>query len=204
MASTHAAFPALAEFREALLAESFSSAFAFTPLSSYHMTIFEGVIDLVRKPDYWPSDLPFDAPLGLCHRTFLEKLEQFDLGSDPTFRLRLAPREVDRALQPGAAIMLVPADAQEETKLRTLRDRLSVLLKLRHPGHDRYKFHITQTYRLKPLNEAETQTYRQLRDRAMEQLEKASPVIALGPPHFTFFDDMFEFRSKLVLRNQNG
>src|SRR5262245_53622902 len=37
--------------------------YTLLPPDSWHMTIFEGVCDEVRRPGYWPSDLPMNASL---------------------------------------------------------------------------------------------------------------------------------------------
>ncbi|MGY2046605.1 DUF1868 domain-containing protein [Methylobacterium sp. JK268] len=194
-----AAAAALEAFRAATAAEPYAGKFAFTPPSSYHMTVFEGVVDLVRKPGFWPADLPLDAPLGACDRVFLEKLEGFDLGCEPRFRMRVAEGADDREARPGEAIRLAPVDDQEEAKLRGLRDRLAELLRLRQPGHAAYRFHTTQTYALAPLTEPEAARYRAFRRDALARLAAAMPVLELGAPEFCFFDDMFEFRPRLYL-----
>ncbi|ACA15072.1 conserved hypothetical protein [Methylobacterium sp. 4-46] len=190
---------ALMAYRATIAAEPYADKFVFTPPSSYHMTVFEGVVDLVRKPGFWPADLPLDAPLGQCDRVFLEKLETFDLGCAPRFRMKVAEGASNRDVRPGEAIRLIPVDAAEEAKLRGLRDRLSDLLKLRQPGHDTYRFHTTQTYAIAPLTEAEAARYRVVRREAIAALAAALPVLELGPPAFCFFDDMFQFRPRLRL-----
>ena len=65
---------ALIAVRDTLKRYPFSHGLAFTPPSSYHMTVFEGVIDALRTPGYWPADLPANAPLDVCTRHFEEKL----------------------------------------------------------------------------------------------------------------------------------
>ena len=50
---------------EKLLQSNLSSVITLLPPSSWHMTVFEGICDEVRKPGFWPSDLAVDAPLEL-------------------------------------------------------------------------------------------------------------------------------------------
>ena len=52
---------ALIDLRSALMALPHADHFAFTPIQSYHMTVFEGVIETRRARGYWPDDLPLDA-----------------------------------------------------------------------------------------------------------------------------------------------
>ncbi|MCJ2141606.1 DUF1868 domain-containing protein [Methylobacterium sp. E-066] len=190
----------LAAFRAALEAEPYAHKFTFTPPSSYHMTVFEGVIDFNRKPSLWPADLPLDASVEACNQLFIEKLEAFDLGCEPRFRMKVLEGDGNVDVRPGAGIYLVPADEAEATKLRGVRDRLSDLLKLHQPGHDTYKFHTTQTYAIKPLSEIETSRYRAVRRDSINALAAAMPVLELGAPELCLFDDMFAFNPRLYLR----
>jgi hypothetical protein len=137
IAPSNPATAPLRAFRAALEAEPYAHKFAFTPPSSYHMTVFEGVVDQVRKPGFWPADLDPDAPLADCNRLFLRKLAAFNLEDLPRFRMAVmeGPGNVD--MRPGAGIYLSPLDDRENARLRRLRDRLSDLLALRHRGTTR-------------------------------------------------------------------
>jgi hypothetical protein len=201
IAPSNPATAPLRAFRAALEAEPYAHKFAFTPPSSYHMTVFEGVVDQVRKPGFWPADLDPDAPLADCNRLFLWKLAAFNLEDLPRFRMAVmeGPGNVD--MRPGAGIYLSPLDDRENARLRRLRDRLSDLLALRHPGHDTYKFHTTQTYAITPLTEAETVRYRAVRRASLAALAAAMPVLELAAPAFCLFEDMFAFQPQLYLRS---
>lgn len=198
--SEHPAMAPLQTFRAALEAEPCAHKFTFTPPSSYHMTVFEGVVDAERRPGFWPSDLSADAPLEACNHLFLQKLEAFDLGCAPRFRMRVMEGPGNVEMRPGAGIYLVPVDDEEDRKLRQLRDRLADVLKLRQPNHQAYKFHTTQTYAITPLTEEETARYRAVRRASLEVLARAMPVLELGAPAFCVFKDMFAFSPRLYLR----
>lgn len=200
IASEHPAMAALQTFRAALATEPYAHKFTFTPPSSYHMTVFEGVVDAERRPGFWPSDLRSDAPLEACNRLFLQKLEAFDLGCAPRFRMRVMEGPGNIEMRPGAGIYLVPIDAEEDRKLRQLRDRLAEVLTLHQPNHQTYRFHTTQTYAITPLTEAETARYRTVRRTSLEVLAAAMPVLELGAPAFCVFEDMFAFNPRLYLR----
>lgn len=197
----HPALVPLQTFRAALEAEPYAHKFTFTPTSSYHMTLFEGVVDAERRPGFWPSDLGSDAPLDTCNRLFLEKLAAFDLGDTSPFRMRVMDGPGNVETRPGAGIYLSPIDDQEDHTLRQVRDRLSDVLKLRQPGHETYRFHTTQTYAITPLTEAETARYRALRQASLKVLAAAMPVLELGAPAFCVFEDMFAFHPRLYLRS---
>ncbi|MEL6062141.1 MULTISPECIES: DUF1868 domain-containing protein [unclassified Methylobacterium] len=198
--SEHPARAPLQAFRAALEAEPYAHKFTFTPPSSYHMTVFEGVVDAERRPGFWPSDLSAEAPLDACNRLFLQKLEAFDLGCAPRFRMKVMEGPGNIEMRPGAGIYLVPVDDEENRRLRQLRDRLADLLKLRQPNHQAYKFHTTQTYAITPLTEAETLRYRAVRRASLEVLAAAMPVLELGAPAFCVFEDMFAFNPRLYLQ----
>jgi hypothetical protein len=38
--------------------------FAYTPVSSLHMTVFQGTIGERRQPDYWPGGIALDVPIA--------------------------------------------------------------------------------------------------------------------------------------------
>ena len=68
---------ALMDLRRALMALPFADHFAFTPIQSYHMTVFEGVIETRRARGYWPDDLPLDASIDAMTQAMSAKLAGF-------------------------------------------------------------------------------------------------------------------------------
>ena len=92
---------ALIEARETYLAMPEAPQFLFTPISSLHMTLFEGVIETRRRQDCWPGDLPLDTPIEDMTELMAARLEGFSM-ADP-FRVAIVeahplspPREAGR------------------------------------------------------------------------------------------------------------
>ncbi|REG58610.1 hypothetical protein B0G80_1269 [Paraburkholderia sp. BL6669N2] len=188
---------ALVAVRDTMKSSPFVSSLSFLPPQSYHMTVFEGVADLERGNDRWPTDLPHDASVPECTRHFAAKLESFDLGCTLPLRLRVA----DRANQTHVGCMkLVPVDAAEERKLRDLRTRLAECLLLRTAWHDHYEFHITLSYLVRPMTPHVTRACLDLVGGFYERVGKLLDIIELGAPEFCVFDNMYAFDNQFFLR----
>ncbi|KAK0624719.1 RNA ligase/cyclic nucleotide phosphodiesterase [Bombardia bombarda] len=128
------------------------------PPSSWHMTIFDGVCDLVRPSagGVWPADLPADVSLSECTAHFAAKL------SSPSFSLRPEEQPPYKmrvvGFKPlGTAIMVRVEEGEkgEGVGLRGLRDRLAEKLGVRRPGHEGYVLHVSLGYLLRWLSEEE-------------------------------------------------
>jgi hypothetical protein len=192
-----AAFLALLDIHVALMRSGLQAHIAPLPPASYHMTIFEG-ISYPARHRYFPSDLPSDASEAACNAAFLDKLRRFDL--DTALPIRMCPLPLAQQTNL-SSIRLEPADAAENRKLRALRDRLAGTLKFRTARHDDYRFHITLNYVYSPLDAASREQLASLHQRLLADFIARSPLIELGAPEFTCFDDMLEFRPQLLLTN---
>jgi len=190
-----ATFQTLLEIRARFAARPFSRCLTLMPPASYHMTVFEGVVNEVRQPRLWPSDMSVDSPLDSCNQLFLKKLREFDLRCNLPFRL--VPDFI-----PDTFIRLRPFDDQEEQKLRDLRNRLSKLLLLHGPNHEAYQFHITLAYLVKWMTPEETVDYARTREECASILRNSLSVIELGPPEFCFFQNMAAFDPQLLLNRK--
>ena len=191
-----ALFDALLRMRKTLAKLPFASAYTLLPPASWHMTVFEGVCDEIRKPSYWPSDLPMTAPLETCNALFEQKLQDFDLGSDAPFKVK------PLGLQPlvdGIALNIQPATDDDEQRLRDLRDRLSELLLLKHEQHGSYAFHLSIGYLIRNLSPDEQ---RQLHDLFENESATNGTCFELGAPEFCRFDDMFAYDRQFYLKPQ--
>ncbi|ULR31614.1 DUF1868 domain-containing protein [Dickeya fangzhongdai] len=181
--------------RDTLRQQDFSHCLTFTPPSSYHMTVFEGVTESKRRLPFWPADLPTDAPLQACTSHLVRKLAGFDLQATPPFKLRIT--DFNARQDSGATLRLTPLDDNEERKLRTLRDRLSERLAIRAPDHDSYGFHVTLAYLVRWMTEEESQAYLQAQQACLRYLQQQVPVLELSVPEFCVFNDMFAFDTQL-------
>lgn len=179
-----------------LLRSDLSELYSLLPPSSWHMTVFEGVCDQVRRPRFWPGDLDLDAPLAECDARFAGKLSSFDLSGDPPYHLRIAGWQ---PLVNGIALKLAPATTAEEIRLRSLRDRLSHLLQIRHPGHEDYVFHVSIAYLIRYPDDVQQTA---LSAMLFELLSGLPAEFELGAPEFCRFDDMFAFHRQFFLQSQ--
>lgn len=192
-----AASNALIAVRNTINRRSFSHCLAFTPPSSYHMTVIQGADDAVRKPGDWPADLPLDAPLDVCTAHFERKLANFQLDCALPFRMRIVDFSAHR--DSGATVRLEPADDSENRKIRGLRDRIADLLAIRAPGHEQYGFHVTLAYLVTWMNEAQTEDYLSVQPDCLKFLQKTIPVLELGAPEFCTFNDMNAFDMRFLI-----
>lgn len=181
---------ALGRVSEGLMALPYGDRFAYTPPSSYHMTVFQGIIDTRRVPVYWPEGIALDMPVDETTQLFLSRLADFPPA--PPFRMRV--KEVTPL-----GVTVVGATAEDEAAIRSFRDALTEPFAYRHPDHDDYTFHITLAY-LKAWLPAGAES---IHLPALAELTRAFAgeidVVELGLPAFCEFTDMTEFRPLLFL-----
>ena len=118
---------ALIDARSRFLAMPESGNLAFTPISSLHMPLFQGIIEGRRAVPYWPAEVPTDTPIAEMTRLMLERLAPYAGG--PPFKV-----EVTDALPTG--LKLEGATAADRQALRDWRDAFAAILGYRHPDHD--------------------------------------------------------------------
>ena len=181
---------AIVEVRERMLVMPDANRLAFTPISSLHMTLFQGIIEYRRRLPYWPSDVPLDTSIDDMTRLYLQRLEGFE--ACPSFRVKT----VD--ITPNG-LTVAGASAEDERILRLWRDALSAPFGYRHPDHDTYVFHITFAYQIRRLADERAAAWQDLFDDCLSFLEREAPVIELRPPAFCRFKDMEHFEELLVL-----
>ncbi|WP_181177619.1 DUF1868 domain-containing protein [Mesorhizobium sp. B4-1-1] len=181
---------AVIEVRERIRTMPDADRLAFTPISSLHMTLFQGIIEYRRRLPDWPSDVPLDTGIDDMTRLYLERLQGFE--SHGPFKVK--------------AVEVVPtgltvAGASEEDRqiMKAWRDALSAPFGYRHPDHDTYVFHITLAYQVRRLADERGGAWQELFDDCLSFLEREAPVIELKPPAFCSFKDMKHFEELLVL-----
>ncbi|ETN44114.1 uncharacterized protein HMPREF1541_10664 [Cyphellophora europaea CBS 101466] len=185
--------PRLLDLYHDIQQQEFSSLFTLLPPSSWHMTVYEGVTDQIRTRSCWPGELPLDSTLRQCHAHTASRLADFDAGLGTPFVMKIVSFE---ELDDGIALKLAASTPETDTNLRGLRDRLSHTLKMRHPGHETYSFHLSIAYTLRHLMEKE-------RARIWAYLQawqaKSQMYFDLGSPEYCVYDDMFGFRRMFLL-----
>lgn len=133
---------ALIDLRAALRALPYGHLFAYTVPESYHMTVFEGVIETRRQASHWPSGM--DPMAGIDETTMAMAARLEDFGAPPPFAMRVA--EVTPF-----GLNLTGATAEDEANARAWRDALAECLGLRTPNHDSYGFHTTVAYQMEGM-----------------------------------------------------
>ena len=73
--------------RNRMLAMPDADRLAFTPVSSLHVTLFQGIIEYRRRLPYWPRDVPLDTSIDAMTRLYLERLKGFQ-GAGP-FKIKV-------------------------------------------------------------------------------------------------------------------
>lgn len=176
---------ALVRVRDALMALPYGDRFAFTPVSSLHMTVFQGTIEGRRQPVYWPQDVACDVPIDETTTLFVDRLEGFP----PAPALRMRPVEITPL-----GLVATGATLADEMTIRALRDRLVEPFGYRHPDHDRYTFHVTLAYLKAWLPAGAEAVYLPALAELTREFLAEVEILELEPPAFCTFNDMTEFR----------
>ncbi len=134
-------FGALLRAQETLKRGSCADGFAFLPPESFHMTIFEGVIDYDRRAERWPGHLPPDALVPEVTANLAQRLSGLKLDR------KLSARPT--GIFGGFSVRMTGADDAAEARLRTTRDRLQEACNIHRSDHVDYGFHITLAYNLR-------------------------------------------------------
>ncbi|PTE08348.1 DUF1868 domain-containing protein [Mesorhizobium helmanticense] len=178
------------EVRERMRAMPDADRLAFTPVSSLHMTLFQGIIEYRRRLPYWPADVPLDTSIDDMTRLYQERLNGFE-GRD-AFKVKV----IDVV---PTGLTVAGANDEDVRIMREWRDALAVPFGYRHPDHDAYVFHITFAYQIRRLADEKASEWQDLFDDCLSLFARQAPVIELRPPAFCSFRDMEHFEELLVL-----
>ncbi len=182
---------ALVEVRTRLMELPFAHHFSFTPVSSLHMTLAQGVIEFRRKDKFWPDGVDHDADIGGITDLYCDRLMTFpDVGAFRTRAVAVTP----------LGVTLAGATGQDESTLRCWRDELCEPLGFRHPDHDDYVFHITLAYLIDWLPEEALPVYAGALADCTALLQARAPTLDLDDPYLCSFEDMNHFEPLLNLR----
>ncbi|RUM24786.1 DUF1868 domain-containing protein [Rhizobium vallis] len=180
---------ALIEAREKYLAMPEASQFLFTPISSLHMTLFEGIIASRRWQHYWPGDIPLDAPIDDMTEILAARLEGFQM-AEP-FKVAVVEARPSGLLVDGAT-------EKDRKVMRAWRDAFADLLGYRQPDHADYKFHVTFAYPIERLEDEALPRWQAMLDEVTADIRRQAPVFELVPPAFCVFEDMNHFHELLI------
>ncbi|EPR19045.1 hypothetical protein L905_02170 [Agrobacterium sp. TS43] len=162
---------------------------AFTPISSLHMTVFQGVNDLRRMLPYWPSEMPLDASVDAMTDYYRDRLSAFP--ALPAFNMQVT------GLRP-VGLVMKGATAEDDRIVALWRDTFADFFGYRHPDHDIYEFHITLSYIIRWFEPECLPRWQAMLDEELEKLRAAAPVIEMRPPAFCEFKDMNHFNELVV------
>lgn len=171
---------------------------AMLPPESYHMTVYPGANDQRRDITGWPSDIPQNASIEECDRIITMHMEQLHLQCQLPLRMKVDVMKTI-ANPRASTLRMMGADALEEKKIRTIRDRLVEVFHFRDRHHAEYGFHITLAYQLSPFTPTEQTEYHSLLAKHVPLITAAAPVFEFGNPEFCTFPDMFLFNTILLL-----
>lgn len=175
---------ALRGLRGAMVASRWGDHMTFTAVESWHMTVFDCVIETARTPDRWAVDLPLDADLETITATLSARLRGF--APPPPFRMAVS------SVTP-LGLSLTGATPEDEAIARAWREGLSRALGIRHPRHDSYGFHLTMAYVRRWIPAAELPALAHAMAAHSDALRARLPVLDLARPAFCRFADMNAF-----------
>jgi hypothetical protein len=191
---------AVAAFGNALRSSSFGPKLAVLPPNSYHVTILGGPNDQDRCTYGWPSDIPINIPIAECNRVIGERIARFRMHTELPLRFRL-DKEKTLTPQRPSGLQLVPADANEKLKIRTLRDRMAdEVFRYRAANHDTFGFHISMAYQMRGLTAQERRKYQDLLAHHVTTIGATTSIIELGIPEFSTFENMYRFEVQMLIR----
>jgi hypothetical protein len=175
---------ALARFRKALEDLPHAHLLALTPQESWHMTVFEGVVETRRDPLHWPQGIALDASLPETTAAMTNRLDGFTPPPLPQMRIVAATP---------FGVTLQGLTAQDDANARLWRDRLSQVLGLQTPQHAAYRFHTTLAYAKRALPAVALPIWRATMQDWTARLQQDIPAMDLAPPAFCRFSDMCAF-----------
>ena len=169
----------------------FSNQIHLLPPASWHMTVLDGVRETECEPGMWPPGKE-KQPLVECTTEFSRKLRQLGLelqneGLAPPYRMRV--RGFDPSVV-GVGLEVEGATAEEEKRMRRLRDRLADTLGFRAPNHETYNFHISVAYWLRHIDGEEREELNKVFAQHLPALQRE---FQLGAVEFCTFENMQEF-----------
>jgi hypothetical protein len=178
---------------------SFIHKIALLPGESYHMTVYPGVNDQGRDITGWPSDIPKDASIEECTRIVGERMRSFHLECQLPLRMKVDGTKTIENPR-ASTLRMIGADAEEESKIRQIRDRLVETFGFRDKQHDEYGFHVTLAYQMQRFTAAEQTEYRAVLAKNVPKIIESATAFEFANPEFCSFPDMFRFDIQLLLQ----
>ncbi|WP_375452222.1 DUF1868 domain-containing protein [uncultured Devosia sp.] len=162
---------------------------AFTPVESYHMTLFQGIIEGRRSYPFWPADVASDTPIEVMTQLLAKRLER--LPKLPPFAV-----EVSTALPTG--LLVDGATAGDRHAMAQWRNSFAEVFGYRHADHEQYAFHITTAYMIDWIDDAALPAWQAMLDQVCTEIARRAPRLELRAPAFCSFADMNWFEELRV------
>ncbi|RFU25263.1 hypothetical protein B7463_g11070, partial [Scytalidium lignicola] len=165
--------------------------------SSWHVTVVGGVCDAVRDPGRWPPEKTSQS-LEDCTAEFAARFREpeFDLGAEglgPPYKIQVTGFKL---FGTAIAVTVAGVTADEEMRLRKLKDRLAEIMGVRHPGHQSNSWHISVAYLLNDWAKDEVDRLEEFLAPYLKQLDIR---FELGAPEFCTFQDVSAFQRLFYL-----
>ncbi|KAL4874989.1 RNA ligase/cyclic nucleotide phosphodiesterase [Aspergillus karnatakaensis] len=173
-----------------------SKIIAILPPSSWHMTVVNGVREQECEPGMWPPGLE-KKPLAEATEEFAVAARRAGLqleeqGLAPPYRMRV--RRFNPEVVAGIGLEVEGATAEEEKRMRRLRDVLADAMGFRAPNHEVYDFHVSIAYFLRHVEGGDLVEVRRLYRELLEGVEMEGGLeFELGLVEFNTFENMFGF-----------
>ncbi|MCX5577624.1 DUF1868 domain-containing protein [Kaistia terrae] len=181
---------AIVEVRRRMMAMPDAGQLAFTPVSSLHMTLFQGILEGRRTLPYWPESMALDSGIDAMTRHYLDRLQDFrDAGPFRVKVMDVVP----------TGLTVAGATEADRSIMKAWRNALAESFGYRHPDHDDYSFHVTLAYMIDWIAEDRLPAWEALFDECRALIAREAPILELRPPAFCSFDDMNHFEELLVL-----
>lgn len=162
---------------------------AFTPISSLHMTVFQGIIEYRRKWPYWPKEMSESSSIAEMTSFYLDRLHGFP--KLPAFEMQVT------SVTP-YGLGMTGATPEDNRVVAEWRDAFADAFGYRHPNHEIYEFHITFAYGRRWFEPECLPAWQLMLDDCLRELRSEAPVIEMRPPAFCEFRDMKHFEELIV------
>lgn len=186
----HPGHKAVLNARDRMKALPAAERFLFTPASSLHMTVSEGVIETNRTPDAWPAGMDTEASVDEVTEALAPRFSDFT----PPAGFSVCAE----AVAPTGLMLRGATDADEEN-LRAWRTALTGPMGFRRREHDTYRFHMTFAYVLDWLPDDLIPVWQSGLHAILRDLLEEAPTIPLMRPAFCTFADMNHFETRVSL-----
>lgn len=162
----------------------------FLPPSSLHMTVFDMLCEERRGAENWTG---FDESrqehivrLVWLFKDKLKELSQYK-------KFVMVYNYLECIADDGLTLRVVPKDEEYNKLIRGFRDEFADVMKIKHPKHDEYSFHISMNYPIQIINEEEAQQFKEF-GLEMDQLYKEQfGELVLDNIDYCVFHNMYHF-----------